>query len=92
MGSAIRKIGNSAGVILPKPVLETLGAKLGDKVEFITEGATVRIEAVKADPREGWEADSRRLGEQGLSEESREWLEAPLNAEADAEWEWDGKW
>lgn len=92
MGSAIRKIGNSAGVILPKPVLETLGAKLGDTVEFITEGSTVRIEAVKSDPREGWEEDSRRLGEQGMSEGSREWLEAPLNAEADSEWEWDGKW
>lgn len=92
MGSAIRKIGNSAGVILPKPVLEALGARLGDTVEFIMEGSAVRIEASKADPREGWEDDSRKLGEFGLSEEAREWLEAPLNAEADADWEWDGKW
>ncbi|MBU1324949.1 MAG: AbrB/MazE/SpoVT family DNA-binding domain-containing protein [Alphaproteobacteria bacterium] len=92
MGSAIRKIGNSAGVILPKPVLEALGAKLGDVVEFVTEGSVVRIATVKRDPRDGWEEDSRKLGRLGVSDETREWLEAPLNAEADAEWAWDGEW
>jgi len=88
VASAIRKIGNSAGVILPKPVLETLGAKLGDQVNFVSENGRVFISAAPTDPREGWEEDSRRLGAQGPSEEDIDWLEAPLNAEAEKDWEW----
>jgi antitoxin MazE len=88
MSSAIRKIGNSAGVILPKPVLETLGAKLGDRIDFVAEGGRVFLSPVVADPRAGWEEDSKRLGALGLTEEDREWLEAPLTTETDKDWEW----
>ena len=88
MSSAIRKIGNSAGVILPKPVLETLGAKLGDRIDFVSEGGRVFLSPVATDPRAGWEEDSKRLGAMGLTEEDREWLEAPLNTEAEKDWEW----
>lgn len=85
MATAIRKIGNSAGVILPKPVLETLGAKLGDTVEFVTEGSIVRIEACKRKVREGWAEDFAALLAEGLSEEEREWLEADLTSDTDAQ-------
>ena len=34
MKSAIRKMGNSHGVIIPKPLLEEIGAKAGDAVEL----------------------------------------------------------
>jgi len=88
MSSAIRKIGNSAGVILPKPVLETLGAKLGDRIEFVAEDGRVFLSPVTTDPRAGWEEDSKRLGTLGLTEEDREWLEAPLSSQADKDWEW----
>ncbi|MDP1630869.1 MAG: AbrB/MazE/SpoVT family DNA-binding domain-containing protein [Caulobacter sp.] len=88
MSSAIRKIGNSAGVILPKSVLEALGAKLGDRIEFVAERGRVFLSPVAADPREGWEEDSRRLGVLGMTEEDREWLDAPLNTEAEKDWEW----
>lgn len=88
MSSAIRKIGNSAGVILPKPVLESLGAKLGDKIDFVSENGRVFLSPAIADPREGWEEDSKRLGALGLTDEDREWLEAPLSTEAEKDWEW----
>jgi antitoxin MazE len=88
MSSAIRKIGNSAGVILPKPVLETLGAKLGDRIEFVAEDGRVFLSPVTTDPRSGWEEDSKRLGAIGLTDEDREWLEAPLTSETDKDWEW----
>ena len=88
MSSAIRKIGNSAGVILPKPVLESLGAKLGDRIDFVAENGRVFLSPVVADPREGWEEDSKRLGAMGLTDEDREWLEAPLNTDAEKDWEW----
>lgn len=87
MGSAVRKIGNSMGVIVPKPILEALGAKLGDTIDFVTEGSVVRIETRKREVREGWEDDFRALAAEGLSEEDREWLETPLTAETDDEWD-----
>ena len=34
LGSKIIKVGNSAGVILPKEVLAALGVELGDKLSF----------------------------------------------------------
>lgn len=90
MGTAIRKIGNSAGLILPKPVLEALGAKLGDDVEFVTEGSAVRIELRPRKVREGWEESAKAIAAAGLTEEERQWLDAPLSD--DDEWAWDGKW
>jgi antitoxin MazE len=38
MLSAVRKFGNSAGVIIPKPLLSEIGAKAGDSVELKVEG------------------------------------------------------
>jgi antitoxin MazE len=86
MSSAIRKIGNSAGVILPKPVLETLGAKLGDRIEFVAEDGRVFLSPVKADPREGWAEAAKAIAAEGLTEEEREWLDAPLTDDKD--WVW----
>jgi antitoxin MazE len=86
MSSAIRKIGNSAGVILPKPVLETLGAKLGDRIDFVSEGGRVFLSPVTADPREGWAEAAKAIAAEGLTEEEREWLDAPLTDDKD--WVW----
>lgn len=86
MSSAIRKIGNSAGVILPKPVLEALGAKLGDRIDFVSEDGRVYLSPVVADPREGWEEAAKEIAAHGLTEEEREWLDAPLTDDED--WVW----
>ena len=83
MGSAVRKIGNSMGVILPKPVLESLGAKLGDTLEFIAEDGVVRVETRRRKVRDGWEEDARALAASGLSEEEAAWLDADLTDDSD---------
>lgn len=83
MATAIRKIGNSAGVILPKPALAALGVQEGDAVEFVYEPGKISIIPARTDPRKGWEDDFRALAKEGLSEEDREWLDAPLNREAE---------
>nr|WP_304278193.1 AbrB/MazE/SpoVT family DNA-binding domain-containing protein [Caulobacter segnis] len=79
-------MGNSAGVIIPKPVLETLGAKLGDRIDFVAEDGRVYLSPVTADPREGWEEAAKELAALGLTEEEREWLDAPLTDDED--WVW----
>jgi antitoxin MazE len=92
MRSSVRKIGNSAGVILPKPVLASIGANVGDTVDVTLEDGRIVIApvnaAVRKHPRGGWAEEARAMAEAGLTEEEREWLEAPLSAEADAKLEW----
>ena len=53
MKSAIRKMGNSHGVIIPKPLLAEIGAKAGDRVEVKVEKGKVVIAPIKSHPR-GW--------------------------------------
>ena len=89
MRSSVRKIGNSAGVILPKPFLASIGAEAGDAVNVTMEDDRIIIVAApKKHPRDGWEEDAKRIAALGLTEEEIEWLEAPLSADADEDWTW----
>lgn len=85
MPTSIRKIGNSQGVILPKPALQALGVAEGGAVEFIYEPGRISIVPAKRKVREGWAEDFAALAAEGLTEEEREWLEADLTSETDAE-------
>ncbi|WAC61035.1 AbrB/MazE/SpoVT family DNA-binding domain-containing protein [Brevundimonas sp. SL130] len=85
MSSKVRKIGNSAGVILPKPVLAALGVSEGGAVEFVYEPGKVTIVPVKRKVREGWAEDAKLIAAAGLTEEEREWLDADLTGDTDAE-------
>ena len=72
------RIGNSRGVRLPKAVIEL--ARLGDEVELAVRGDEVILKSLEH-PRSGWdEAMRRAIAEHGaeLTEEDREWLDAPL--------------
>ncbi|HWW26446.1 MAG TPA: AbrB/MazE/SpoVT family DNA-binding domain-containing protein [Caulobacter sp.] len=92
MQTSLRRIGNLTGVVLPKPFLASIGAGTGDAVDVTLEDGRIVIVAVgaarKKHPREGWAEEARAMAEAGLTEEEREWLEAPLSAEADAKLEW----
>lgn len=83
MASSIRKIGNSAGVILPKHALAALGVQEGGAVEFVYEPGRISIVPARRKVREGWAEDFAALAEEGLTEEDREWLEADLTSESD---------
>ena len=43
MKSAIRRMGNSHGVIIPKPLLEEIGAKVNDQVDVKVNKGTIVI-------------------------------------------------
>lgn len=83
----IRKIGNSSGVILPKSALAALGVSEGGAVEFVHEPGKITIFPAKADPREGWEEDAKRIAAAGLTDEEREWLEVDLTDEPADDWD-----
>ncbi|MBN9245277.1 MAG: AbrB/MazE/SpoVT family DNA-binding domain-containing protein [Mesorhizobium sp.] len=61
MLSAVKKFGNSAGIIIPKPLLAELGAQAGDSVNLRLEQGRIVIERAPGPARKGWAEDARRL-------------------------------
>ena len=65
MRAAIRKLGNSSGVIIPKPMLAEIGVAVGDMVDLSLEDGRIAISPIKRQPREGWAEASRAIAEAG---------------------------
>ena len=62
MEVAIRKMGNSQGVLIPKPILAQVG--LEGTADLQVRGGVIEIRPLGRNPREGWGEDARRLAEQ----------------------------
>jgi antitoxin MazE len=62
MEVAIRKMGNSQGVLIPKPILAQIG--LDGTADLQVRDGVIEIRAVRRNPREGWADDARRLAGQ----------------------------
>jgi antitoxin MazE len=65
MRSAVKKIGNAAGVVIPKTMLAEIGATAGDVINVSVEGGRIVIEPVAKNPRAGWAEDAKRLAAEG---------------------------
>jgi antitoxin MazE len=63
MEVAIRKMGNSQGVLIPKPILAQLG--LQGSADLQVRDGVIEIRPLHRNPREGWAEDARRLAERG---------------------------
>ena len=63
MKATIRKVGNSQGVIIPKPVLAQVG--LVDEAVMTVENDALVLRPVRRSRREGWSKASQRLAERG---------------------------
>jgi antitoxin MazE len=75
-------MGNSQGVLIPKPLLQQIG--LEDQAEMRIEGDALVLRRPKAAPRAGWAEASRRVAAAGDDA-----LVLPEFAnEADAELKW----
>jgi antitoxin MazE len=64
MRATIRKIGNSQGVILPKPVLAQVGLT-GSEVEMTVERDSIVLRKPKKQVRAGWAEASKALADAG---------------------------
>ena len=72
MKSQVRKVGNSHGVIIPKPLLDEIGIADGDVVSLkINKKGRIVLSPVRTEARAGWAADSRALAQAG--EAGRVW-------------------
>jgi len=62
MEVAIRKMGNSQGVLIPKPILAQVG--LEGAADLQVRDGVIEIRPLRRNPREGWAEDARRLAAQ----------------------------
>lgn len=58
-------MGNSSGIIIPKPMLAEIGVKAGDDVDLRIEGGRLVIAVIKPPVRAGWAEDALRIAESG---------------------------
>jgi len=59
----IRRLGNSQGILIPKPVLQQVG--LMDQAELCVEKDALVLRRPKAAPRSGWAAACKELAAAG---------------------------
>lgn len=83
MRTALRKMGNSSGVIIPKPMLMEVGAQTGDEIELSVEAGKIVLAPVKRKLREGWAEASKAIAASG---EGLAWPE--FGNEDDENWTW----
>lgn len=84
MKSAIRKMGNSHGVIIPKPLLAEIGARAGDEVDLAVKGGKIVMAPPLKAARAGWAADSKRLAQ--ADEGKLAWPEFANDSDTDLKW------
>ena len=73
MQTALRKMGNSTGLIVPKALLSELGATAGTPMDIRIENGRVIATPIRH-PREGWAEDAARIGAEPMTEEERDWM------------------
>lgn len=64
MKTAIRKMGNSQGVLIPKLFLTQIGMEMGD-VDIDIENDAIVIRKLAKNPREGWAESSKKIAAAG---------------------------
>jgi antitoxin MazE len=66
--TALRKIGNSAGILIPKPFLAELGLQAGDPVDIRVRKGRIAIEPIKRKGRRARAEASDRIAADGAED------------------------
>jgi antitoxin MazE len=82
MQVAVRTMGNSRGILIPKPILEQTG--LLDAADLQVKNGVIEIRPLKRNPREGWAADSQRVAQTG--DDALVWPEFANIDDKDLKW------
>ena len=82
MQVTIRKMGNSQGVLIPKPILQQL--RLEGTADLQVRDGVIEIRPVRRNPREGWADDARRIAAQG--DDALVWPEIPNVGDSELKW------
>ena len=86
MRTALRKMGNSTGMIIPKAMLTELEMEAGTSVELRIKDRAIVATPVAVDPRDLWAAELEAEGPEELTEDELAWI--GTGVASDADWEW----
>jgi antitoxin MazE len=78
----IRRVGNSRGIIIPKPMLKQAG--LDEEAEISIERGTIVLRKPRRDARAGWAEASRKIAEAG--DDKLVWPEFGNRDDDDLKW------
>lgn len=84
MRTSIRKMGNSLGILLPKPFLMQAGLDIGE-VDIQVEQDAIVIRKPKRKSREGW-AQASQLIAASSAEQAIAWPLIPKDTNAEFSW------
>ncbi len=84
MRATVRKLGNSAGVVIPRAMLAEIGLVPGDAVDVELEDGRIAVTPAKRRPRDGWAEASQAIANAG--EDALVWPE--FGNEGDDKLEW----
>jgi antitoxin MazE len=82
MITGIRRVGNSRGIIIPKPMLKEAGLEKEAEIALVR-GAIV-LRKPRRNPRQGWAEASRRIAEGG--DDKLIWPEFGNQDDGELEW------
>ncbi len=84
MRAALRRLGNSRGVILPKPILAQLGIGQEDCLDMIVEQDRIVLTRLSSTPRAGWAVAAAEIAAAG--EDALVWPEFGNDGDAELKW------
>ena len=82
MQVAIRKMGNSQGILIPKPILDQLAMEGTADLQVIN--GVIEIRPIKTNPRATWAKDSERIAKAG--DDALIWPEFGNDSDAELTW------
>lgn len=82
MRTVIRRMGNSQGVLIPKPLLAQVG--LEEEAEMSVEDGAIVIRKLAAKPRQGWKEAAQTLAAAG--EDALAWPEFGNAGDSELKW------
>ena len=82
MKIAIRRMGNSQGVLIPKPLLVQVG--LEREAEMVIEKGCIVLRRPQDKPREGWAEASRKIAE--AEDDKLVWPDFANDEDAELRW------
>lgn len=84
MRSALRRMGNSTGMIVPSAVLREAGLASGAVLDVSVEAGRIVATPVVQPLRAGWHDDAMALA--AVTAEEADWLGVPNAGDADLTW------
>lgn len=84
MLSALRKMGNSTGLIVPKAVLREAGVESGTTLDLVVENGRIIASPVRDDPRAGWAEAALALADE--PDDLADWRALPNEGDAELTW------